>query len=141
MKYVVLTGIVIFFLIPVAFSQNKYVCFQSDSIKTLKMAVLFDKNRKAKFVKYAGQKDSIPLYYHSIYKNKNPGGIPAVYWAATYLEKVNGKITGEYTFTNAGTFDLDVTYLRKRDNREFYFEVIDDQNKEEGFPYRAAPCF
>ena len=36
----------------------------------------------------------------------------------TYLEKYREKITGTYTFTNAGTHGLDVTYVRKKDGKE-----------------------
>ncbi len=92
------------------------------------------------FVKYSGQQDSIRIFYSKIIKSKNDG-IPAVYWAKTYIEKVKGKITGEYTFTNAGTYQLDVTYTRKKDNKEFYFSIIELTEGNDDRPFRLRPCF
>ena len=104
------------------YSQTSYACFENDKNKKLRLWVSFDKNQKAKYVKYDGQKDSIKLIYSRISKSDNGDGIPAVYWAETYIEKYQGKITGEYTFTNAGTYQLDITYTRKKDNKKFYFQ-------------------
>jgi hypothetical protein len=124
-----------------AFSQIKFACFESDKNTNLKISVSFDKKEKATFVKYKGQKDSISLFYSKIIKSKNPGGIPAVYWEEVYLEKINGKITGKYSFTNAGTYQLDVTYTRKRDKKEFYFKIIENTIGKDDQPFRESPCF
>jgi hypothetical protein len=133
---------VIVFSCGITKAQNRYVCFESDKNPKLKISVLFDAKLKAKFVKYSGQKDSIKLVYSKFEKAENPGGgIPHIYWAETYLEKLNGKVTGEYVFTNAGTYQLDVTYTRKKDKKEFYFHVSEENNPTDDFPYHPDPCF
>jgi hypothetical protein len=101
----------------------------------------FGEDEKAKFVKYKGQKDSIPITYSKVIKSENPGGIPAVYWEKIYLEKINGKITGKYSFTNAGTYQLDVTYARMRDKKEFYFQITESTMGVLDRPFRETPCF
>jgi hypothetical protein len=122
------------------FSQTKYACFENEKNKNLKISISFNKNNRALFVKYYGQKDSIRIFYSEIVKFKNDG-IPAYYWAETYLEKIKGKVTGEYTFTNAGTYQLDVTYSRKRDNKEFYFSIIEGTEGDDDRPFHFNPCF
>ena len=123
------------------FCQTSYACFENDENKKLRLWVSFDKKERAQYVKYDGQYDSIRLVYSHIEKSNNPGGIPEVYWAETYLEKYNGKITGEYTFTNAGTYQLDVTYTRKRDKKEFYFQIIEKEVDPVIGIYKPRPCF
>jgi hypothetical protein len=130
----------IFFLFK-SFGQTTYACFENDKNKKLRLWVSFDGQEKAKYVKYDGQKDSIKLVYSNITKSENPGGIPAVYWAETYLEKYHGKVTGEYTFTNAGTHQLDATYTRKKDNKEFYFQIIETEVDPIFGVHRSKPCF
>ena len=129
-----------FFLISSVFSQTKYACFENDKNKNLKISVSFNKNNRATSVKYGGQKDSIRLFYSRIVKVKNDG-IPAYYWAETYLEKDKGKVAGEYIFTNAGTYQLDVTYLRKRDNKEFYFSIIEGKEGVDDPPFHFKSCW
>ncbi len=131
------------FFIATAYAQNKYVCFKSEADTSLQLSVYFDSHKKAKLVRYKEQAASIALVYSGIEKdkNENPGGVPAIFWAATYLEKYNGKITGTYVFTNAGTYGLDVTYTRKKDNKEFYFSVLENRKGEDGSIWRSAPCF
>ena len=121
-------------------SQNRFVCFENDSIKNIRISVCFDKNDKAKYVKYQGQKDSIVIYYKNAHYTKNDG-IPNYYWSKTYIEKYNGRITGEYVFTNAGTYQLDVYYTRKKDGKEFYFKVTEENTSADEFPYRSSPCW
>lgn len=136
-----ITFLLIFFLVTKLYAQFTYLCFENDKNKKIKLWVSFDKNERASYVKYAGQTDSIKLVYSKIEKTENPGGIPSVYWAETYLEKYQGKITGEYIFTNAGTYQLDITYLRKRDNKEFYFQVIEKEVDTVFGIHRQKPCF
>ena len=125
-----------------SFSQNKgYACFENDTKKELKISVCFNNSGKAVFVKYKGQEETIPIYYSKITKSNNPGGNPSVWWAETYIEKYRGKVTGTYIFTNAGTYDLDVTYKRKKDNKEFYFTIIGGAPNSEDARYRSSPCF
>ena len=122
-------------------SQPTYACFENDKNTKLRLWVLFDKNEKAKYIKYEGQKDSIQLIHSHLEQSKNPGGIPAVYWSETYLEKFKGKITGEYTFTNAGTRQLDVTYTRKKDGKQYYFRIIESFFDEVTGVFKETPCF
>ena len=139
-KQILLLICVIFSLTTSVFSQTKYACFENDKNKNLKISVSFNKDNRALYVKYGGQKDSIQIFYSKILKYKNDG-IPAYYWAKTYLEKNKGKVTGEYTFTNAGTYQLDVIYLRKKDNKEFYFSIIEGNVGNNDPPYQSKSCF
>lgn len=129
------------FLVYRSYGQTAYACFENDKNNKLRIQVSFNDKERAQYVKYEGQGDSIKLIYSNIKKFKNTGGIPAVYWAETYLEKYQGKITGEYTFTNAGTYQLDVTYTRKRDNKEFYFRVIESTVDRLYGAMKPTPCF
>ena len=109
-----------------SYSQNMFACFEND---------------KAKFVKYKGQNETIPLFYSKRETTNNDGGIPAVYWAEIYTEKYRGKVTGTYTFTNAGTHGLDVTFKRKKDGKEFYFAIIEGSQDSDNSTYSSQPCF
>ena len=132
------------FLLPASLPAQKFfACFEHETNKRLKLTVAFDKDKKAKYVRYAGQKDAIVLVFSSRSRDKNPdGGIPAYYWSETYLEKYNGKVSGEYTFTNAGRYALDVTYRRKKDGKEFYFVVVESTvSASDNTPFRNNPCF
>lgn len=137
------TIIILFSLLNAAktFGQDMYACFVNDENRKLQLSVYFDKNNKAAFVKYKGQTATIPLVYSKIKTTKNSGGIPAVYWAETYNEKYNGVITGQYIFTNAGTRGLDVTYVRKRDGKKFYFSILEGSQDSDNTTFRSRPCF
>ena len=124
-----------------SYSQNMFACFENDKKPDLKISVYFDKNDKAKFVKYKGQNETIPLFYSKRETTNNDGGIPAVYWAEIYTEKYRGKVTGTYTFTNAGTHGLDVTFKRKKDGKEFYFAIIEGSQDSDNSTYSSQPCF
>ncbi len=139
-KQMLFLTFIILLLTASAFSQTKYACFENDKNKNLKISVSFNKDNRAQYVKYGGQKDSIRIFYSKTAKYKNDG-IPAYYWAKTYLEKNNGKVTGEYTFTNAGTYQLDVIYLRKKDNKEFYFSIIEGTEGNDDPPFQFKSCF
>jgi len=133
--------LIITFLSGKIFSQNMYACFENDNKKNLKISVFFDQNNKAKFVKYKGQEETISLYFQKRRTEKNDGGHPAYYWFETYVEKYRGAITGTYTFTNTGTHGLDVNFKRKRDGKEFYFQIIEGSQDEDNFTFRTTPCF
>ena len=139
-RQIVFLNFFIWILVATTFSQTKYACFENDKNKKLKISVSFNFKNRALYVKYVGQKDSIRIFYSKIVKSKNDG-IPAYYWAETYLEKIKGKVTGEYTFTNAGTYQLDVTYSRKRDSKEFYFSIIEGTEGYDDPPFRITACF
>lgn len=118
---------IFFFAIKVN-AQRKFTCFVNDKNPDLQISVCFDNNDRAKFVKYKGQDETIPLFYSKTVRSPNPGGNPPVYGFVTYIEKYRGKITGKYVFDNASKYRLGVTYIRARDNKEFYFEVLEDDN-------------
>jgi hypothetical protein len=140
MNKLILLGLLLSLFTP-NYAQSKYTCFENDKNKKLRLQVSFDKNENPKYVKYEGQKDSILLIYSTRSVFKNPGGHPAEYWQKTYLEKYQGKITGEYSFTNAGTYQLDITYTRKKDKKEYYFQIIESSFHEENGIYNSMPCF
>ena len=139
----ILLSYFLIFITTSSFSQIKYACFENDINKKLRISVGFSENEKARFVKYYGQKDSIPIFYSKIIKvaNDNSGGIPAFYWEKIYIEKLNGKVTGKYSFTNAGPYQLDVYYTRKKDNRKFYFTIIEELKGTLEIPFQTNPCF
>ena len=124
-----------------SYSQNWYACFENDKSSRLKISVCFDKNNKAKYVKYKGQKDSASLYFVNREVFKNEGGHPRAYWSETYTEKYNGKVTGSYRFSNAGTFGLDVNFTREKDGKEFYFVIIEGTMNSETNGFPTSPCF
>lgn len=139
------TGLLLFLLCmlggPLS-AQKRFVCFDNDKNSNLKITVCFDEKDKALYVKYKGQRDSIPVIYKSREKSENPGGgIPAYYWSETYQEKYNGKITGEYVFTNGGPYSLDLYYTRKKDGKEFYFTIPDKEYDDLNGIYKEQPCF
>lgn len=128
-----------------AFPQNNkmYACFQNDENSNLQISICYNtKTDKYTYVKYKGQDETIPIFFSKKINTKNPdGGHPAYFWAITYTEKYRGKITGIYTFTNAGTHGLDVTYKRKRDGKEFYFFLIEGMQDIDNAQYKSTPCF
>src|ERR1700754_4357252 len=102
-KPILIIAVIFFSLVNCAFAQKTFVCFENDHNKNLKIYVCFNQKNKAIYVKYKGQKDSIPVIYKSRTSEKGQdGGIPAYYWNEVYVEKYNGKVTGEYILTNAG---------------------------------------
>jgi len=129
------------FFLTEAFSQNMFACFENDNNPELKISVYFDKNNKAKYVKYKGQNETMSLYYTKRETMNNDGGHPSVYWAEIYVEKYRDKITGTYTFTNAGTRGLDVTFKRKKDGKEFYFSIIEGSQDSDNSTFNSRPCF
>jgi hypothetical protein len=124
-----------------SFSQTTYACFEYEKNLNLKIPVSFDKEEIPQFVRYAGQKDSIRLKFSKSHWFENSGGIPAYYWSKTYFEIHRGKVTGEYSFTNSGTYGLDVIYTRKKDRRVFYFRIIESFIEGENGVFREKPCF
>jgi hypothetical protein len=124
-----------------SFSQKMYACFENDKNKNLQLSVYFDENNKAKYVKYKGYKDVYQLTFLKTERTANEGGHPRYFIANTYVEKNKGVVTGTYTFTNAGTHGLDVTFIRKKDNKEFYFFIIEGSQDSDNAVYRTKPCF
>ncbi len=134
--------IFLFFLVVFGsnlYSQDKFACFQNDKKTELQISVCFDKDYKAKYVKYKGKDETIPLFYSK--KEKSDIGGAKTYWAVTYVEKYRGVITGTYVFTNAGSHGLDVTFKRAKDGKEFYFVIIEELLDTDGETYLNRPCF
>lgn len=120
------------------FSQ-KYVCFENDKNNTIRINVKFDNNENPISVKYLGQNKDIQLKFKKKEIEKN-GGVPAYYVFRIYDEIINGKKNGTYTFSNIGNHGLDVTYKRK-DNKEFYFQIIENMEEQQGEIFRKKSCF
>lgn len=124
------------------YSQDKFACFENDNNNTLQISICFDQNGKAKYVKYNGQNETIPLFFKKTERTENaPGGHPRYWISEIYVEKYRGVVTGTYTFTNAGTHGLDVTFKRKKDNKEFYFSIIEGLQDPNDGTYRSDPCW
>lgn len=132
---------ILFFLFVVlnntAIAQKKFACFQNDKKSSLKISVCF-KNDRASYVKYYGQDETIPVFYKSSHSYMEKGAAHG-YWSSVYIEKYRGKVTGRYTITNAGIGGLDLTYIRYKDNKKFYFKLI--SNKSDYSIYQSNPCF
>jgi hypothetical protein len=141
MRYLITTFLLLAFATLKLQAQNMYACFENDANKNLQISVYFGKTNKAMYVLYKGQKRTIKIAFVKRENEDNPGGHPRTYWADTYNERLNGKITGTYTFTNAGTHNLDVTYKRKKDKKEFYFKIIEGSMDSDNAVYRSTPCF
>ncbi len=128
---------------PGIFAQYKYACFKSATNKEVQLTVYF-KNKKAIYIKYKGQKKSIPLIYSNTKQTPNIGGSPAFFWTETYLVKTGKKITGSYVFTNGGSFELTLTYISSNTKNKIpkmSFTIIESLAGENFSAYRDTPCF
>jgi hypothetical protein len=127
-------------VIPQLFAQDKYACFKSEANKKIQLSVYF-KKKKAVFIKYKGQKKSIPLIYSTTQQTGEGAGSPSFFWTETYLVKTGKKITGTYIFTNAGAYELQLTYTDNKTRKKTSFSIIESMAGENFSPYRDSPCF
>ena len=139
-KTTFLIAVLVFAALPKVFSQNKYACFQNEVNKKIQLTVVF-KKEKAIAIKYRGQKKAIPLIYSNKEQTENGAGSPSFFWKETYFVKTGKKISGSYTFTNGGAYELQLSYIDKRSNRKNNFVIIPSLAGENFSPYRNAPCF
>ena len=121
-------------------AQYKYACFENDVNKKLQLTVYF-KSDKAVLLKYKGQKRSTRLIYSTTEQTGNETGSPAFFWKETYLAKNGRRVTGTYTFTNGGAYELQLSYIDKKTNKKNAFIIIESLAGENFSPYRNAPCF
>jgi hypothetical protein len=128
------------FILPKLSAQYKYACFENETNKKLQLTVYFKKD-KAVMIKYKGQKKPIPLIYSTTDQTANNSGSPAFFWKEIYFIKTGKKITGSYTLTNGGAYELQLSYIDKRSNRKNNFVIIPSLAGENFSPYRSTTCF
>jgi hypothetical protein len=121
-------------------AQYKYACFENKANKKLALTAYFKKD-KAVLIRYKGQKKAIPLIYSTTEQTANNNGSPPFFWKETYFVKAGKKIVGSYVFTNAGAYELQLSYMDKRSNRKNDFVIIPSLAAEDFSPYRNVPCF
>ena len=125
---------------PCTFAQYKYACFKSESSKKIQLTVYFIK-KKAVYIKYKGQKKTIPLIYSTTQQTASGAGSPSFFWTETYLVKSGKVITGTYVFTNGGAYELQLTYTNNKTKKAIPFTIIESLAGENFSPYRDTPCF
>lgn len=139
-KSILLICVLLLTVMPGMFAQYKYACFKSEANKKIQLSVYF-KKKKAVFIKYKGQKKNIPLLYSATQQTGEGAGAPSFFWTETYLVKTGKKITGTYIFTNAGAYELQLTYTDYRTRKKTSFTIIESLAGENFSPYRDTPCF
>ncbi|WP_420574946.1 hypothetical protein [Kordia sp.] len=115
---------------------HHYICYKNDDKPSMQLSIAFDSEGNAKFVKYKGQKDSIPL--QNIKEDfQSDGAYPTI--TQFYNEIYNGKKNGTYELTHSGNWDY-AKYTREKDGEIFKF-TIDHEMTVTGNGYRNRPCF
>ncbi len=139
-KILVLIAVITCIAVPKVFSQYKYACFENKNNKKLQLTVYFKKD-KAVLIQYKGQKKAVPLIYSTTEQTGNDAGAPSFFWKETYLVKTGKRITGNYVFTNGGTYELQLGYINKKTGQNIPFTIIGSLAGENFSAYRDTPCF
>lgn len=111
---------------------EKYVCYTSDTNKTKRIWVGFDKSSKAVRLKYEGQNESLVLR-HDKEEYIEGGSQPTI--INYYDEIYEGEITGKYTVKNSGNWSY-ITYTKGKYGKEFNYTI--DHSAD---PFGSSPCF
>lgn len=99
--------------------------------KEFRMTLYYGIHGKGAFVQYAGKKGIIPLTVKS-YKSDISGrsdGQPDIKYYI-WDEIIDGKVNGTYQISEMLRTIEDVTYIRKKDGRQFRFELVDEKNEK-----------
>ena len=115
---------------------HHYICYTNNDKPSMQLSVAFNDEGNALFVKYKGQKNSIPL------KNvKEDYAGDSAYPTITqfYDEIFDGKKNGTYELTHSGNWDYAV-YRSIKDEKVFKF-TIDHEAAVVGGEYRKTSCF
>ena len=115
---------------------HHYICYTNDDKSGKQLAIAFNAASNALYVKYEGQKDSIPL--ENIKEDfQNGGAYPTI--TQFYDEMLNGKKNGTYELTHSGNWDY-VKYTHAADGKIFKYTINHDMTIVDG-NYRETPCF
>lgn len=113
-----------------------YICYTNDDESSIQLSIAFNEDGNALFVKYKGQKDSIPL--HNIKEDyQGDGAYPTI--TQFYDEMLNGSKKGTYELTHSGNWDYAVYRPVEKDTM-FKFTIHHEMTVVNG-DYRKTPCF
>jgi len=115
---------------------SNYICYTSDDGSSMQLSIAFNDDGNALFVKYKGQKDSIPLL--NIKEDyQGDGAYPTI--TQFYDEMIDGKKNGSYELTHSGNWDY-ATYRPVQKDTMFKFTIHHEMTVVNG-AYRKTPCF
>lgn len=115
---------------------HHYICYTHDDDTSLQLFIAFNASSNALFVKYKGQKDSIPLI--NVKEDfQNGGAYPTI--TQFYDEMLAGEKNGTYELTHSGNWDY-AKYTRKKDGKIFRFTINHELTIQKD-NYRLTPCF
>lgn len=115
---------------------HHYICYTNDDKPSMQLSIAFNDDGNALFVKYKGQKDSIPL--KNVKEDFQDGGAyPTI--TQFYDEMYDGKKNGTYELTHSGNWDY-ATYRSLESDKVFKF-TIDHEATIAGGAYRKTSCF
>ncbi|WP_298426808.1 hypothetical protein [uncultured Kordia sp.] len=115
---------------------DHYICYKNDEKSSMQISIAFDIDANALYVKYKGQKDSIPL--QNIKEDyQDSGAYPTI--TQFYDELYEGKKNGTYELTHSGNWDY-ATYRNLKSDKVYKF-TIDHDMTVTGNGYRTTPCF
>ncbi|MBC8756765.1 hypothetical protein H2O64_18975 [Kordia sp. YSTF-M3] len=115
---------------------HHYICYKNDDKTSMQLSIAFNDEGNALFVKYKGQKGTIPL--KNVKEDYEEGGAyPTI--TQFYHEMYEGKKNGVYELTHSGNWDY-ATYTSEKDGEQFKF-TIDHETTVVAGEYRKTPCF
>jgi hypothetical protein len=115
---------------------HRYICYTNDDKSSMELSVAFNDEGNALFVKYKGQKDSIPLQNVKEYFEEG-GAYPTI--TQFYDEIYDGNKNGSYELTHSGNWDYAV-YRNLKNDTVFKFTIDHEATIVNG-EYRKTPCF
>lgn len=120
--------------------KEYFFCYKSEDKPGLEISVCFDDaTGKAKYVKYKGQAETIPLaFVTEEMEGDSTVAHPSI--NTIYNEQYKGVITGQYILTHSGIWDY-VKYTRQKDGKVFNFTVDLDASHVNDSTFRTVPCF
>lgn len=118
----------IFFLLGKLIFAQPFHLKSVGETKEFHLTIYFAPNGKGAFVQYQNKEEIIPLKINKIVKDSSEveSGQPTFttyYWD----EIVNGKINGTYELTEWPRNIGDVSYTRKKDNKKFQLELVENE--------------
>jgi hypothetical protein len=114
-------------LISAVIDAQPFTLRSAGEAKEFRLTLYYGTEGKGAFVQYSGQKGIIPLQIknYKVDKSGRDEGQPDIYYY-TWNEIIDGKVNGVYEFALMNHQALNISYTRKKDNRYFKLEMIDD---------------
>lgn len=140
-KYKVLLIFTTLFLNSLFFAQPFHLKSMGEK-KDFHLTIYFAPNGKGAFVQYRNQKEIIPLKIKNIYIDSTDvkSGQPT-FTSYVWDEIVNGKVSGIYELTEWARNIGDLYYTRKKDNRKFKLELVENKNFDGSTKYLLHNTF